>query len=87
MVYKARDVHLERFAAIKVLPPQWVADPERKQRFIREAKAASALNHPGIVTVYEITHADGTDFIAMEFVQGQTLADLIASKRLSLTER
>jgi serine/threonine protein kinase len=86
VVYKARDVHLERFAAIKVLPPEWVADPERKQRFIREAKAASALNHPGIVTVYEITHAEGTDFIAMEFVQGQTLADLIARRRLSLTD-
>jgi serine/threonine protein kinase/Tol biopolymer transport system component len=86
VVYKARDVHLERFAAIKVLPPAWVADPERKQRFTREAKAASALNHPGIVTVYEITHADGTDFIAMEFVPGQTLADLIARKRLSLMD-
>ena len=50
-----------------------LADPERKRRFTQEAKAASALNHPAIVTIYDITHADGTDFIAMEYVQGKTL--------------
>ena len=86
VVYKARDTHLDRFAAIKVLPSEWMADRERKQRFVQEAKAASALNHPGIVTIYDISHADGTDFIAMEFVDGRTLADLIGRKGLDLKD-
>jgi serine/threonine protein kinase len=85
-VYKARDAHLDRFVAIKVLPPESVADPERKQRFTQEAKAASALNHPAIVTIYDIAHADGTDFIAMEYVQGRTLGELIGRKGLSLKD-
>ena len=54
VVYKARDTHLDRFVAIKVLPPDQVADPERKRRFVQEAKAASALNHPDIVTIHDI---------------------------------
>src|SRR5512136_2174572 len=54
VVYKARDTHLDRFVAIKVLPPEKVADPERKRRFVQEAKAASALNHPNIITVHDI---------------------------------
>ena len=86
VVYKARDTHLDRLAAIKVLPAEWIADSHRKQRFVQEAKAASALNHPGIVTIYDITHADGVDFIAMEYVQGRTLADLIGRKGLSLKD-
>ncbi|MCX6634254.1 MAG: protein kinase, partial [Acidobacteria bacterium] len=53
VVYKARDTHLDRFVAIKVLPPGKVADPERKRRFVQEAKAASALNHPNIVVVHD----------------------------------
>src|ERR1039458_1910648 len=61
VVYKARDSHLKRFVALKVLPPEKVADPERKQRFVREARAASALNHPNIVTVYDIDQSDGID--------------------------
>jgi len=65
VVYKARDTHLDRFVAIKVLPPEKVADPERKRRFVQEAKAASALNHPNIITIYDIDTADGIDFIAM----------------------
>ena len=86
VVYKARDVRLQRPVAIKVLPPESVADLERKQRFIQEAQAASALNHPSIVTIYDIAQADGIDFIAMEFVQGRTLADLIGRKGLSLKD-
>src|SRR5881409_2923584 len=78
VVYKARDLHLDRPVAIKVLPLGAVADHERKRRFVQEAKAASALNHPNILHVYDIDTAgpEGgrlTDFIAMEYVSGQTL--------------
>ena len=86
VVYKARDTHLDRFVAIKVLPPESLADPERKRRFMQEAKAASALNHPAIVTIHDITQADGMDFIAMEYVQGRTLGELIGRKGLSLKD-
>ena len=70
VVYKARDTHLDRTVAIKVLPPEKVSDPERKRRFVQEAKSASALNHPNIVTIYDIDREIGTDFIAMEYVDG-----------------
>ena len=86
VVYKARDTHLDRFVAIKVLPPESLADPERKRRFTQEAKAASALNHPAIVTIHDIASADGTDFIAMEYVQGKTLGELIGRKGLRLKD-
>ena len=82
VVYKARDTHLDRAVAIKVLPADKVADPGRKQRFVQEAKAASALNHPNIVTIYDIRYQDGTDFIVMEYIEGQTLDDLIARKAI-----
>lgn len=84
VVYKARDTHLDRLVAIKVLPPDKVADPERKQRFLREAKAASSLNHPNIITVHEVVHEDGLDFIVMEFVAGKPLSHLIGRKGLKL---
>jgi serine/threonine protein kinase len=58
VVFKARDTHLDRFVAIKVLPPEKVADPERKRRFVQEAKAASALNHPNIITIHDISQAE-----------------------------
>jgi Tol biopolymer transport system component/predicted Ser/Thr protein kinase len=86
VVYKARDSHLDRFVALKVLPPEKVADPDRKRRFVQEAKAASALNHPNIVTVHDIDQADGVDFIAMEFVEGKTLDEAIGRKGLKLNE-
>jgi serine/threonine-protein kinase len=82
IVYKARDTHLERLAALKLLPPEKVADPERKRRFVREAKCASALNHPNIVTIYDIDHDTGVDFIAMEYVHGRTLTQLIPPRGL-----
>ena len=77
VVYKALDTHLDRYVAIKVLPPERVAEPERKQRFVQEAKAASALNHPNIVVVHDITSDGGVDFIVMEYIRGRTLAALI----------
>jgi serine/threonine protein kinase len=86
VVYKARDTHLDRFVAIKVLPAEKVADPERKRRFVQEAKAASALNHPNIITIYDIDQTDGVDFIVMEHVQGRTLDALVPHKGLRLNE-
>src|SRR5882724_362555 len=77
VVYKARDTRLDRFVALKVLPADKVADQERKRRFVQEAKAASALNHPNIITIYDIGQVDGVDFMAMEFVDGNTLDRLI----------
>ena len=86
VVWKARDTRLGRFVALKVLPAAMTGDPERKRRFVQEARAASALNHPNIITIYEIDQADGADFIAMEFVPGKPLQQLIAHKRLGLNE-
>ena len=80
VVYKARDTHLDRTVAIKVLPPEKLFDPDRKQRFVKEARAASALNHPNIVTLHDIRSADGIDFIVMEYATGRTLAQMIPAK-------
>jgi len=85
-VYKARDTRLDRIVAIKILPPDWVADLERKRRFVQEAKAASALNHPSIVTVHDIGSDGGIDYMVMEWVDGRTLAVLIAAKQLKLPD-
>src|SRR5262245_35029323 len=84
IVFKARDTHLDRFVAIKVLPPERVADPDRRRRFAQEAKAASALNHPNIITVHDISNAAGTDFIVMEYVHGKTLGQVIPRRGLKL---
>src|SRR3954451_23875078 len=80
VVYKARDTHLDRFVVVKVLPPEKVADAGRKRRFVQEAKAASALNHPNIVHIYDIADAEGIQFIAMEYVAGKTLDQIIGRK-------
>src|ERR1039457_4485828 len=80
VVYKARDTHLDRLVAINGQAPERVADPDRKRRFVQEAKAASALNHPNIVTIYDIDQQDGVDYIAMEYVAGKTLGQLIGRK-------
>jgi serine/threonine protein kinase len=76
-VFRARDTRLGRDVAIKVLPAEQLSDPVRRARFIQEARAASALNHPHIVTIYEIESAEGVDFIVMELVPGKTLDALI----------
>ena len=86
VVYKARDTRLNRSVAIKVLPPDQVSDPERKRRFIQEARAASALNHPNIITIHDIGSEGGIDFIVMEYVAGKTLDQLIPRKGMRLNE-
>jgi eukaryotic-like serine/threonine-protein kinase len=86
VVYKARDTHLDRFVAIKVLPPDRVADPERRRRFVQEAKAASALRHPNIVTIHDIAEESGIAFIVMEYVPGKPLSRLIPRKGLRMSE-
>ncbi len=86
VVYKARDTHLDRTVAIKVLPAETMADPERKRRFIQEAKAASALNHPNIIDIHDISSDAGVDFIVMEHVTGKTLDQRIGRKGLRLGE-
>ena len=87
VVWKARDTRLDRFVALKFLPAAKMSDPERKRRFVQEAKAASALNHPNIITIYDIDQADGADFIAMEFVPGKTLDQLIPRKGTAAERR
>ncbi|MBI3473437.1 MAG: protein kinase [Candidatus Solibacter usitatus] len=83
VVYKARDTHLDRIVAIKVIRPDAVANPERKRRFVQEAKTASALNQPNILHIYDIDSDAGIDFIAMEYVAGKTLDRLIGRKGLA----
>jgi len=86
VVWKARDTHLDRFVALKTLPAEKLADPERKRRSVQEAKAASALNHANIVHIYDIAEADGIQYISMEYVPGKTLDQLIGRKGLRLSE-
>jgi Tol biopolymer transport system component/predicted Ser/Thr protein kinase len=86
VVYQARDTRLRRPVAIKVLPADKVTDPERKRRFIQEARAASALNHPNIIAIYDIGTESGVDFIVMEYVVGKTLDQLIGRKGMRLSE-
>src|ERR1700722_5273002 len=85
-VYKARDTRLDRFVALKILAPDVVANPERKRRFSQEAKSASTLNHPNIITIYDIGREGDVDYIAMEYVQGRTLDSLIGQAGLRINE-
>src|SRR5438552_15848208 len=85
-VYQAHDTKLGRDVALKIVRPEFAADPERVLRFRREALALAALNHPHIATVHEFNEADGTAFLVMELVPGETLRDRMLSGRLTMTE-
>src|SRR5580765_5421124 len=83
-VYKAYDNKLQRVVALKLLPPEYISQQDRRRRFFQEARAASALNHPHILTVYEVGEDDGKPYIAMEYVEGETLRQKIKSRSLDL---
>ncbi len=85
-VYKAYDNKLQRVVALKVLPPEYVSQQDRRRRFFQEARAASALTHPHILTIYEVGEDDGRPYIAMEYIEGQTLRQKIKSSALQLKE-
>lgn len=86
VVYKAKDTRLDRSVALKFLPPELTSDKEAKKRFIQEAKAAAALNHPHICTIYEIDEAEEQTFISMEYIEGQSLKDKLGSDPLAIDE-
>src|SRR5262249_43414780 len=85
-VYRARDTRLERTVAIKILPSHLSSDPIRKQRFKREAKTISSLNHPHICVLYDVGHQDGIDYLVMECLEGETLAKRLEKGPLPLEQ-
>src|SRR5438093_2154615 len=85
-VYLAQDTKLDRKVALKILPAEVAAHPDRMKRFVQEAKAASALNHPNIITIHEIDETDSINFIATEFIDGETLRQRMRNAPLKLGE-
>ena len=85
-VYRARDTRLDRTVAVKILPSHLSDNPEAKQRFEREARAISALNHPNICTLYDVGHQNGIDYLVMEFLEGETLADRLRRGKLPMEQ-
>src|SRR5947209_14493199 len=86
VVYKAHDAVLNRTVAIKILPAGKAADEAKWQRFLQEAQALSALNHPNIVTIYDMVRDGGTDFLVMECIEGKTLEQTVSRRGLTLSE-
>ncbi|HEX5707705.1 MAG TPA: UvrD-helicase domain-containing protein [Pyrinomonadaceae bacterium] len=85
-VYKAYDERLHRVVALKLLPPEYIAQEDRRRRFLQEARAASALNHPHILTVYDFGESDGKPYMAMEYVEGETLRQKITARALQMKD-
>jgi len=85
-VYLAEDAQLRRQVALKILPGDLASNQDRMRRFIQEAQTAAALNHPNIAHIYEIGEADSVNFIAMEFIDGLTLRELIHNKQTELSK-
>src|SRR5215207_4903087 len=83
-VYLAQDTKLNRRVALKILPADLAANRDRMRRFVQEAQAAAALNHPNIAHIYEIGESDGVNFIAMEFVDGKTLREMVRDEKSEL---
>ena len=85
-VYRAKDTRLDRTVAIKILPAHLSSNPDLKQRFEREARTISSLSHPNICALYDIGHQDGIDFLVMEFVEGETLAEKLSKGALPMDQ-
>ena len=85
-VYRARDPRLDRTIAVKILPERLSSNPERRQRFDREARAISSLSHPHICSLYDVGQQDGIDYLVMEYIEGDSLADRLKKGPLPLNQ-